>query len=159
MAKKISLPVVNALIASGAIAPLPVVVTEETPVVSIDPNAGTVLEGATGETDQTPAPVVEAAPEPVSNRMDELVVLTLEPATRTSGAHPKLKKSAKWLIAPKFNGRERWFDLTKIPGWNYATKQVVVSRSEVQHRGMESYIEAPFNAETHKEGFVFLKDL
>jgi hypothetical protein len=136
------------MLASGTIAPI-------APVETIDPNAGTVLEGATGQTDETPV-VVET---PVSNRMDELVVLDLESATRTSGAHPKLKKSAKWLIAPKFNGRERWFDLTKIPGWNYTAKQVVVTRSEVQHRGMEAYISGTYDASKHVEGFVFLKDL
>lgn len=136
MAKKISLANVALLSSTKA----PEQITPEMIEVTGDPNVGTVLEGATGETDQTPKQEETPAQEPVSKRMDEIVTVKLSEGMRVSGSHPSIKKSPKWMIEPKFNGRERWFDLTKVQGFNVENRTVELSRAEVQHRGMEAYI-------------------
>jgi hypothetical protein len=81
---------------------------------------------------------------PTSKRMDELMILKLDKDFRTSGDHPNLKKTPKWMINPKFNGKERWMDLTKIHSFNLEYGLIILSRSEIQHRGMEGFIEGPF---------------
>ena len=81
---------------------------------------------------------------PTSKRMDELMIIKLDPSFRTSGDHPNLKKTPKWMINPKFNGKERWMDLTKIHSFNLEHGLIILSRSEIQHRGMEGFIEGPF---------------
>lgn len=138
--------------------------SNETPITDTpkDPNEGTILEGSTGQTDnpltngttETKEPEetkLEPTPIPLSKRMDELMILTLQDGYRTSGTHPDFKKTPKWMINPKFNGRERWMDLTKITGWNIPTGQIILTRSEIQHRGMEQFISEPYNETKHSE--------
>lgn len=81
---------------------------------------------------------------PTSQRMGELMILKLQDGYRTSGDHPNLKKTPKWMINPKFNGKERWMDLTKIHSFNMEHGLIILSRSEINHRGMENFIEGPF---------------
>lgn len=158
---KISLPLISSL--STSIIPTG---TPETETKILDGEIllpTDTLEGMTSDETPKEEPKEETPTEtktetPISNRMDELMIIQMEPETRFSGSHPKIKKHPKWMIGPKFNGRERWMDLTKITGWNLSKKQTILSRSEIQHRGYEQYIDRPYNPETDTD-FTLLKSL
>lgn len=104
----------------------------------------------TGTTEPTETPS-----EPISKRMDDLLILKMDPKSRLSGNHPKINKHPKWMINPTFNGRERWMDLSKEIGWNLERKEIILKRSGIQHRGMEGFETRDFNPETDKD-FTFL---
>lgn len=152
MTKKINLSKIS-LLSSKKDETSPETITQEmtgtpsTDTQTTDGNTGP-MENSTGPTDQTPQ---ETPSIPLSKRMDELMILSLEPGYRTSGDHPKIKNHPKWMINPKFNGRERWMDLTKITGWNLKTGQIILSRSEIQHRGMEKFISEPYSETKHSD--------
>ena len=105
-------------------------------------------EGGPETPSEEPTPSTE---EPISKRMDDLLILTLDPKSRLSGSHPTIKKSPKWMINPTFNGRERWMDLSKEYGWNIERKEIILKRSGIQHRGMEGFDTRPYNPETETD--------
>ncbi|QIG76906.1 hypothetical protein EVC30_077 [Rhizobium phage RHph_Y1_11] len=156
---------IKTLLSSTSSETLPEITLEM--IQKTDGNEG-IMENTTGETDQTPPmeeikTLISISPKgqkftfrdpsqmgpisydtPTSKRMDELMILKLQDGYRTSGDHPNLKKTPKWMINPKFNGKERWMDLTKIHSFNLEHGLIILSRSEIQHRGMEGFIEGPF---------------
>jgi hypothetical protein len=138
MTKKISLP--NLSILKTTEDKEKTLLTPETTTQGTEPETTT-------ETTETPTDL------PISKRMGDLMIIQMETGTRLSGIHPLSGKSLpknhpKWMIGPKFNGRERWMDLTKITGWNIQKKQIILSLSEIQHRGYDQFIEREFNPET-----------